>query len=248
MDFKEFERRARRVWDEIPAEFREGVDGLVVERDPEPHPTLPGTYTLGECVTEAYPSEYDGPDNVRSIVVLYYGSFRGVAADDPEFDWAYEIWETVTHEIRHHLESLADEDDLEEVDYAADENFKRLAGRPFDPEFYRSGEQTAPGIFEVEQDVFMEITYPADAEPRERGSAPRADACHAGRRVLPADHGWPGRRPGSSVPGGGAEQERAHGAAGLAAPAAAGDRPGRGGGGVTGDGGEGDSRRGLRGG
>jgi predicted Zn-dependent protease with MMP-like domain len=166
MDFKEFERRARRVWDEIPAEFREGVDGLVVERDPEPHPTLPGTYTLGECVTEAYPSEYDGPDNVRSIVVLYYGSFRGVAADDPEFDWAYEIWETVTHEIRHHLESLADEDDLEEVDYAADENFKRLAGRPFDPEFYRSGEQTAPGIFEVEQDVFMEITYPADAEPR----------------------------------------------------------------------------------
>ncbi|MEJ2216071.1 MAG: metallopeptidase family protein [Gemmatimonadota bacterium] len=166
MDFKEFERRARRVWDEIPAEFREGVDGLVVERGARFHPALPDTYTLGECLTESYPSEYDGPDNVRSIVVLYYDSFRRVAAGDPDFDWKYEIWETVTHEIRHHLESLADEDDLEEVDYAADENFKRMAGEPFDPEFYRSGEEITPGMFEVEDDVFLEISYPRDAEPR----------------------------------------------------------------------------------
>jgi predicted Zn-dependent protease with MMP-like domain len=166
MNFKDFERRARSVWDEIPPEYREGVDGLVVERAARAHPDLPGTYTLGECLTETYPSEYDGPDNVRSIVVLYYDSFRHVAADDPDFDWDYEIWETVTHEIRHHLESLADEDDLEEVDYAADENFKRMAGEPFDPEFYRSGEPSAPGVFEVEQDVFIEIAYPSDAEPR----------------------------------------------------------------------------------
>ncbi len=166
MQFKEFERQARRVWDEIPAEFREGVDGLVVERAAQPHPTLPDTYTMGECLTETYPSEYDGPDNVRSVVVLYYESFRRVAEDDPEFDWSYEIWETVTHEIRHHLESLADEDDLEDVDYAADENFKRLAGEAFDAEFYRSGEPIGPGVFRIEQDVFVEIRYRPDAEPR----------------------------------------------------------------------------------
>lgn len=166
MHFEEFERQARKVWEEIPAEFREGVDGLVVERPAQRHPTLPDTYTLGECLTETYPSEYDGPDNVRSIVVLYYDSFRHVAADDPEFDWDYEIWETVTHEIRHHLESLADEDDLEEVDYAADENFKRMAGEPFDPEFYRSGEEVDPGVFRIERDVFIEVRYRSDAEPR----------------------------------------------------------------------------------
>ncbi|HKJ91872.1 MAG TPA: metallopeptidase family protein [Longimicrobiales bacterium] len=166
MDISAFERRARAVWEEVPPEYREGVDGLVVARDACPHPALPDTYTLGECVTETYPSEYDGPDNVRSVVVLYYGSFRHVAADDPDFDWEYEIWETITHEIRHHLESLADEDDLEEVDYAADENFKRLAGEPFDPEFYRFGEEAAPGVFVIEQDVFLEVPYASAAEPR----------------------------------------------------------------------------------
>lgn len=53
MRFEEFERRAWRLWQEIPQEYREGVDGLVVERDALPHPTLPEIYTLGECMTEA---------------------------------------------------------------------------------------------------------------------------------------------------------------------------------------------------
>ncbi len=166
MDFKEFERWARRIWEEIPDRYRRGVDGLVVERTARPHPTLGGTYTLGECITEAYPSDFDGPDTVRSVVVLYYDSFRHVAADDPDFDWKYELWETLTHELRHHLESLADETGLEEVDYAADENFKRLVGDPFDPAFYRAGEELAEGVWEIDRDVFIELTYPPDAEPR----------------------------------------------------------------------------------
>ena len=36
MKFAEFERRAHEIFDEIPPRFREGVDGLVVERDPHP--------------------------------------------------------------------------------------------------------------------------------------------------------------------------------------------------------------------
>lgn len=168
MTFAEFERRVARVWDEIPGSFRAGVDGLVIEEEARPHPALPDIYTLGECLTESYPSDWGGPDTTRSVLVLYYGSFQQLSQLDPDFDWRYEIWETVTHELRHHLESLASEGGLEDVDYAVDENFKRLQDEPFDPFFYRSGEEIAPGIFEAESDVFIEIEWSDDAPPGQR--------------------------------------------------------------------------------
>lgn len=164
MRFADFERRARQLWERIPAAYKAGVDGLVVTRDGLPHPTLPDIYTLGECVTEAYPSDFAGPETVRSVLMLYHGSFRRLSRLDPEFDWEAELWETITHELRHHLEGLADEAALEALDYAVDENFKRLEGESFDPFFYRSGERVAPGIYRVEHDFFLEQSYPA-AEP-----------------------------------------------------------------------------------
>ena len=157
MEFAEFERRASHVWEEIPDVYRSGVDALAIDRGDRAHPTLPDIYTLGECLTESYPSDWGGPDTTRSVLVLYYGSFRRLAELDPDFDWRYEIWETITHELRHHLESLATEDTLEDVDYAMDENFKRFRGEPFDPFFYRSGEPVGPGVYEAERDVFIEI-------------------------------------------------------------------------------------------
>ena len=168
MEFSEFERRAGRVWEEIPVEFRSGVDGLVIERSARPHPALPDIYTLGECVTESYPSDWGGPETTRSVLVLYYGSFLRLSELDPEFDWRYEIWETITHELRHHLEWLAAEDALEDVDYAVDENFKRIQDEPFDPWFYRYGEEIAPGVFEADRDVFIEVELPADGPIGER--------------------------------------------------------------------------------
>lgn len=159
MKIDEFEARARRVWDEIPGRYRQGVDGLVVEEAVRPHPALPDIYTLGECVTEAYPSDYAGPDSVRSVLVVYYGSFQRLAQLDPEFDWRYEIWETVTHELRHHLESLADEDRLDAIDYASEQNFRRFNDDPFDPFFYRSGEELAAGVYQIERDVFLEVEH-----------------------------------------------------------------------------------------
>ncbi|HUE77156.1 MAG TPA: hypothetical protein VMM83_04375 [Longimicrobiales bacterium] len=165
MEYEEFERRAARVWDEIPDAYRSGVDGLVLERDSRPHPTLPDIYTLGECLTESYISDWGGPETTRSVLVLYYGSFLHLSRLDPDFDWRYEIWETVTHELRHHLESLAAEDALEDVDYAVDENFKRLQGEPFDPFFYRSGEPLAPGVYQADRDVFIELPWEDRAPP-----------------------------------------------------------------------------------
>jgi hypothetical protein len=162
MTFEEFRAEASRVWEEIPDTYRSGVDGLVVEKKSQTHPSLEEIYTLGECLTESYPSDWGGPETTRSVLVLYYGSFRKLSELDPDFDWQFEVWETVTHELRHHLESLAAEDALEDVDYAMDENFKRLRGDPFDPHFFRAGEPIAPGVYQAERDFFMEIEHDGD--------------------------------------------------------------------------------------
>ncbi len=156
MTFEDFERRAHEIFGAVPREFREGVDGLVVEREEHPHPSLPNVYTLGECRTEDYPSGYGGTGEVRSFIVLYYGSFTRLAELDAQFDWEEELWETTTHEIQHHLESLAAEDALEEQDYAEDQNFARREGEVFDPLFYRAGTLLEERIFEVGGDVFIE--------------------------------------------------------------------------------------------
>lgn len=156
MTFGEFEARAREVFERIPNEFRSGVDGLEVERRIEFHPTLPEVYTLGECRTETYPSEFGGAGEVRSMVVLYYGSFLRLSRTDERWDWEEEIFETVTHEIRHHLESLASDDALELQDYMEDQNFLRRQGEPFDPLFYRAAPSRATGVYEVAGDAFVE--------------------------------------------------------------------------------------------
>jgi hypothetical protein len=165
--FEEFEARAWELWEKIPERYKAGVDGLVVVRDAKPHPSLPDIYTLGECVTEDYLSDYAGPETTRSVVVLYYGSFWRLSRLDEEFDWDEELWETLTHELQHHLESLAAEAGLVSMDYAADENFKRREGEPFDPLFYRSGERLGQGWYQVEEDHFLDWPYRDGAEPGE---------------------------------------------------------------------------------
>ena len=144
MRFREFERAARRAFGEIPEEYTSGLDGLSVRQEALPHPVFPDIYTLGMCSTESYPSDWQGPETTRSVVALYYGSFRELSRLDPGFDWEGELWETLTHEVRHHLESLADQDELGGVDYAMEESFKRSEGLDFDPCYYQSGDEIAP--------------------------------------------------------------------------------------------------------
>ncbi|HEU0055220.1 MAG TPA: hypothetical protein VFQ39_18665 [Longimicrobium sp.] len=179
MRFDEFERRAREMFDSIPPEMQHGVEYLVVDRDAVPHPDLPDVYTLGECATGELDLGFDGTTPVRSGVHLYHGSFRELARLDPEFDWEGELWETLTHEIRHHRESTAGEDDLEDFDHAADENFKRRDGRPFDPWFYRSGEPVADGAWEVDGDLFVELPM----TPERFAAVEEIEAEIAGERV-----------------------------------------------------------------
>lgn len=163
MKFEAFERAARDAYEEIPEDFKEGIDGLVVSREAVPHPERPDVYTLGECLTEEHASDYGSPETTRSVIALYWGSFRALARKDEEFDWDGELWETLTHELRHHLESLARDDELEGVDYAMEETFKRDEGLDFDPWYYQQGEEVAPGVFVVEGTAYLEIETTADA-------------------------------------------------------------------------------------
>lgn len=178
MKFEEFERFAYEAYDEIPEEYRAGVDGLVVRRDAVAHPELPGVYTLGECLTEEHLSDYGSADTTRSVIALYWGSFRQLSRKNPDFDWEEEAWETLTHELRHHLESLAGDDALEGVDYAADETFKRLEGESFDPWYWQHGDVVAPGVYRVEGAWYLEQEW----EPEELARAQEIDFLWQGVR------------------------------------------------------------------
>jgi predicted Zn-dependent protease with MMP-like domain len=163
MKYEEFERFAHEAYDEIPEEYRAGVDGLVVRRDAVAHPEIPDVYTLGECLTEEHLSDYGSADTTRSVIALYWGSFRQLARKNPDFDWEEEAWETLTHELRHHLESLAGDDALEGVDYAADQTFKRFEDEPFDPWYWQHGDRVAPGLYQVERAWYMEQEWEEEA-------------------------------------------------------------------------------------
>ncbi len=167
MNYATFERVAHEIFSEIPDEYRAGIVALRVLPEEHGHPSLPDVYTMGECVTEAYPSGFDGPETVHSLVVLYHGSFRRLAEQEPDFDWEEQIWETIVHEIQHHLESLAGQDDLEEIDYAVDEDFKRGQGEAFDPFYYQRGHDLGDGAFEVEGRYFLEMEWAEDERPEQ---------------------------------------------------------------------------------
>ena len=156
MTFDEFSSAAQEAFQKIPEVYRKGIEGVTTVERVEAHPELSGVVTLGECLTQAYNSDWQGPETTRSRVVLYYGSFLQMARDDPGFDWEGEVRETLTHELQHHLESLADEDALEAMDYAMDEAFKRERDEPFDPLYFHAGEPGGEGIYRVEDEVYIE--------------------------------------------------------------------------------------------
>ncbi len=157
-DYETFSRRAAGVFESIPPEFRAGIAGLVVNREARSHPHLPEIWTLGECVSDPLGSLV-AEETERSVIHLWYGSFRKCASGGG-FDWDEEIRETVTHEIRHHIEARAGVDRLDVEDWLQDQNFHRREGRPFAPGFHRRGEALDDGAFEVDGDVFIDVPLP----------------------------------------------------------------------------------------
>lgn len=158
MRFDDFRAMVQRLQGDIPAPFQGGVVEIEISPKTVPHPVRADIYTLGECI----PLEWGGSgSDLQSRIVLYHGSFQALARHG-DFDWRDEAWETLTHELQHHLEWQANVARLEAYDWAAEQNFARHDGEPFEPVFYRNGEDLAPGIFKVDDDVFLEAERPAD--------------------------------------------------------------------------------------
>ncbi len=140
----------------VPPAYLDGVVAVEVSPKTVPHPVRGDVYTLGECI----PLEWSGHGaDLQSRVILYHGSFAALAqvgGRRGDFDWQEEAWETLSHELRHHLEWRANEAALEAFDWAAEQNFARHDGQAFDPAFYRSGEKITNGVYKVDDDVFIE--------------------------------------------------------------------------------------------
>lgn len=154
MRLDDFRTLIDRLAREVPQEFHAGVVAIEVSPKAVPDPVQRDVYTLGECI----PLEWSGDGaNLQSRIVLYHGSFAALARGDRGgFKWREEAWETLSHELRHHLEWRANVGALEDYDWAAQQNFARADGQSFDPVFYRSGEKVAAGVYKVEDDVFIE--------------------------------------------------------------------------------------------
>jgi hypothetical protein len=166
MRLDDFRALIERLKTEVPPEYLQGIVEIAVSPKAVPHPVRADVYTMGECI----PVEWSGSGaDLESRVVLYHGSFAALAdqTDRGGFDWREEAWETLTHELRHHLEWRANTGALEAYDWAAEQNFARHEGDPFDPAFYRDGERMAPGIYKVDDDVFVELQTPPQGRPLE---------------------------------------------------------------------------------
>ena len=160
MRLSDFEVMVRRMSAELPADFLEGVVEIAVLPTSVPHPTRAEIYTLGECIPLPAP---DGgrADAVQSRIVLYHGSFQALSRLDPDFDWRDEAWETLTHELRHHVEWRARAPALEAYDDAVEANFARHEGERFDPLFFLDGESPVADVYEVDGDYFLDRLVPA---------------------------------------------------------------------------------------
>jgi hypothetical protein len=221
VQLEQFEREAGRMWDDIPAPMKEGIEALSVEGRAVSHPSFEGVYTLGECLTDYWPSGFGGEGDMRSTLVLYHGSFHSLAAIDPTFDWGGELWETILHELLHHREAAAGESGLDDFDWAEEQNRLRLAGRSYDPSFYRAVPAAADGTVRLDSELFLEASIGRGATevpfnwrgrtysvrvPREAGLAfvdvtnlAGGRLCLVVRRVRPWWSRWRGERPRDPV-------------------------------------------------
>ena len=110
MTFEEFSALVSEMVDEIPTEFLRDLGGVHVLPEARLEPEYEDVYRMGEYLDPGVQNFLGAGDGLGRHVAMYYGSFKAIAETDPDFDWEDEAWETLTHELRHHVESLAGED------------------------------------------------------------------------------------------------------------------------------------------
>ena len=126
MTFAEFEDTVQQHLAIIPERYLEGLQGVHVfehaKRDPVEHHLV----RLGEYLDPGPDQFLDSRIHIGRHVSLFYGSFLQIAGRG--FDWEMQIWETLTHEIQHHMESKAGDRTLIEWDIEQMRRFKKQKG------------------------------------------------------------------------------------------------------------------------
>ena len=108
------------IAEQFPEAFFEDLDGgIQLEERAYPDPDFPPEemYIMGEYVH----------DTLGRYILLYYGSFAALLAEEDEEVWKDEIFATVAHEFTHHLEETAglhalDDKDLEFLQQALEDS------------------------------------------------------------------------------------------------------------------------------
>lgn len=126
MTYAAFRAMVEEMVEEIPAEFQRGLQGVHVLEEARPEEGYVDVWRLGEYVDPGSGDFLGAGEGLGRHVALFYGSFVEVGTGDPAFDWEQEAWETLTHELRHHVESLAGDasligqDELDAFDFEPD--------------------------------------------------------------------------------------------------------------------------------
>jgi len=109
MDIEQFTRLADELMERIPPPVLEGLNGgVTVRRKARRNPGDPeGVFILGEYITDPH---------LGCHVALYYGSFLALFEGEPDELWEDELYQTIKHELLHHLEARAGEYDLDVED------------------------------------------------------------------------------------------------------------------------------------
>lgn len=112
-DLKTFTKMADSIAQEIPLRLLRDLNGGIS--------VIPGKKRDGKYFLMG---EYVEDPILGKVIFIYYGSFREVVGNASMKEWEEELRETLIHELRHHVESLAGLDDLsveEEAELAAEE-------------------------------------------------------------------------------------------------------------------------------
>jgi hypothetical protein len=125
MTYAEFRKTVEEMVDEIPPQFLEGLQGIHALEQARPEEDYEDVWRLGEYVDPG-PDQFLGASvGFARHIALYYGSFLQVARGDDSFEWQEEIWDTLTHELQHHVESLAGDASLIGFDQEQARHFRR---------------------------------------------------------------------------------------------------------------------------
>ena len=128
MTFDEFESTLAEMVEDIPDEFLTHLQGIHALPEAKLEPHFHEVYRLGEYLDPGPGNFLGAGEGLGRHIALYYGSFAAIAQNDPTFDWDAQLWETLTHELRHHVESQAGDVSLIEDDLRRNRAF-RQAGR-----------------------------------------------------------------------------------------------------------------------